>query len=145
MSHWKGIYLYFYFVKIQIFDYRIIATSWSCLNSSSPEWPAYRSVNLTIMASDDVWLGASRYLNQCWFIVKWLPVEPISLINLLGPSEAIWRQRSGSTLAPVMACCLTAPSHYLNQCWLIISKVKWHSSKGKFTRDTSAINHWNYL
>ena len=34
--------------------------------------------------------------------------------DLLGPSEAIWRQRSGSTLAQVMACCLTAPSHYLN-------------------------------
>ena len=44
-----------------------------------------------------------------------------------------------------MACCLTAPSHYLNQCWLIISKVEWHSSKGNFTRDTSAMNHWNYL
>ena len=41
--------------------------------------------------------------------------------------------------------CLTAPSHYLNQCWLIISKVEWHSSKGKFTRVNSAINHWNYL
>ena len=25
---------------------------------------------------------------------------------------------SGSTLVQVMACCLTAPSHYLNQCWL---------------------------
>ena len=25
----------------------------------------------------------------------------------------------------VMACCLTAPSHYLNQCWLIISEVMW--------------------
>ena len=35
--------------------------------------------------------------------------------------------RSGSTLAQVMACCLTAPSHYLNQCWLIISEVQWHS------------------
>ena len=67
------------------------------------------------------------------------------VINSLGPSDAIWRQRSGSTLAQVMACCLTAPSHYLNQSWLIISKVEWHSSKGKFTRDTSAINHWNYL
>ena len=30
------------------------------------------------------------------------------------------RQRSGSILAQVMACCLLAPSHYLNQCWLII-------------------------
>ena len=32
------------------------------------------------------------------------------------PSDNIWRQKSGSTLAQVMACCLTAPSHYLNQC-----------------------------
>ena len=28
-----------------------------------------------------------------------------------------------------MACCLTAPSHYLNQCRLNISKVLWHSSE----------------
>ena len=46
-----------------------------------------------------------------------------SQVNSLGPSDAIWRQKTGLTLAQVMACCLTAPSHYLNQCWLIISKV----------------------
>ena len=34
----------------------------------------------------------------------------------LRPSGALWRQRSGSTLAQVMAFCMTAPSHYLNQC-----------------------------
>ena len=34
--------------------------------------------------------------------------------NSLRPSDAIWRHRFGSTLAQVMACCLTAPSHYLN-------------------------------
>ena len=33
-----------------------------------------------------------------------------------------------------MACCLTAPSHYLNQCWLIISEVPWHSSQGIIIR-----------
>ena len=44
-------------------------------------------------------------------------------VNSLRPSDAIWWHRSESTLAQVMACCLTAPSHYLNQCWLIISKV----------------------
>ena len=44
-------------------------------------------------------------------------------LNSLWPSDAIWRHRSGSTLAQVMACCLKAPSHYLNQCWLIISMV----------------------
>ena len=65
--------------------------------------------------------------------------------NSLWPSDAIWRHRTGSTLDQVMACCLTAPSHYLNQCWLIISKVHWHSSEGNFAKDTSAINHYNQL
>ena len=45
------------------------------------------------------------------------------LFNSLGPSDAIWRQKTGSKLAQVMASCLTTPSHYLNQCWLIISSV----------------------
>ena len=52
--------------------------------------------------------------------------------NSLGPSDAIWRWISWSTLVQVMACCLTAPSHYLNQCWLIINKVLWHSSWGYY-------------
>ena len=50
-----------------------------------------------------------------------------TLINSLWPSDAIWRQRSGSTLAKAMACCLTAPSYYLNQSWLIISEVQTYS------------------
>ena len=49
-------------------------------------------------------------------------------LNSLGPGDAIWHWRSWSTLIQVMACCLTAPSHHLNQCWLIIRKVLWHSS-----------------
>ena len=75
--------------------------------------------------------------NRC------LPTASQLSINLLGPNDAIWRQRSGSTLAQVMACCLTAPSHNLNQCWLIISKVLWHSSEGNFLRDTSATIPWS--
>ena len=55
-------------------------------------------------------------------------------INSLWPDDAIWWHRSVSTLAQVMACCLTAPSHYLNQCWLIISKVLWHSTDGIIIR-----------
>ena len=50
-------------------------------------------------------------------------------VNSLWPSDTIWWHRSWSTLVQVMACCLTAPSHYLNQYWLIISKVLWHSSE----------------
>ena len=66
-------------------------------------------------------------------------------INSLWPSDAIWQHRSWSTLAQVMACCLTAPSHYLNQCWLFVSTDQWRLSKGNFTRDTQAINHENQL
>ena len=46
------------------------------------------------------------------------------VLNSLRPSDAIRWHKTGSTLAQVMACCLTAPSHYLNQCWLIISSVR---------------------
>ena len=49
-------------------------------------------------------------------------------------------QRSESILAQVMACCLTAPSHYLNQCLLIISHhVLWHSpqTSGQFHKKCS--------
>ena len=62
--------------------------------------------------------------------------------NSLRPSDAIWRWRSRSTLAQVMACCLTAPSHYLNQCWLMISEVLWHSPDNNFTENTD-IYRWN--
>ena len=46
-----------------------------------------------------------------------------SNINSLRHSGVIWRHRSGSTLAQEMVCCLTAPNHYLKQCWRIINKV----------------------
>ena len=34
----------------------------------------------------------------------------------------------GQHLAWVMACCLMAPSHYLNQCWLNIKNIKRHTA-----------------
>ena len=49
---------------------------------------------------------------------SWMPH-----LNSLWPSDATWCPRSGSTLAQVMACCLMAPSHYMNQCWLNIKDV----------------------
>ena len=42
---------------------------------------------------------------------------PILLIYLLWPTDTIWRQRSRSTLAQVMACCLAASNHYFSQCF----------------------------
>ena len=55
-------------------------------------------------------------------------VEEIQ-VNPLWPSDGTWRHRSGSTSVHVMACCLMAPSHYLNflkQCLLIVKCVLWH-------------------
>ena len=47
-------------------------------------------------------------------------------VNSFWPSGAVWRHRSGAVLPQVMACCLTAPSHYLNRCWLIITSLLFH-------------------
>ena len=66
--------------------------------------------------------------------------KSVKWINSLWPNDTIWRHRSGSTLAQIMAWCLTAPSHYLNQCWLIISKVLWHSSEGIIMRRSEDTN-----
>ena len=64
-----------------------------------------------------------------------------NIFNSWRPSVAIWQQKTGSTMAQEMACCLTAPSHYLNQCWHIISKVLWLSCEGNITIAASIINH----
>ena len=47
---------------------------------------------------------------------------------------------ASSTLTQVMTCCLMAPSHYLNQCWLIIKGLMWDSSDSNFTRGTPDIS-----
>ena len=67
-------------------------------------------------------------------------VTPPQWVNSLWPSDTIRRQGTESTLAQVMACCLTAPSHYLNPCWPIISKILWHSSEGIIMRRSEDTN-----
>ena len=49
---------------------------------------------------------------------------------------------SESTMAQVMACCLTAPSHYLNQCWLIFSEDLNDSPVGNFTGSAQDTYPW---
>ena len=49
-------------------------------------------------------------------------------------SDALWWCRSGSTLAQVMAWCRQATSHYLNQCWLIISEILLHLPEQCYTQ-----------
>ena len=71
---------------------------------------------------------------------KW---RPFLSCGRLWPSDAILRQGSGSTLAQVMTCCLTAPSHCLNQCWLIFCGVLYNSPEVNSTGNAYESNHYN--
>ena len=79
-----------------------------------------------------LWIWARLYFRLCCmkqlFSVEFTLDRMVirTHFNSLWPSDAIWQQGSRSTLVQVMACCLTAPSHYLNQCWLIITSSDVH-------------------
>ena len=64
-------------------------------------------------------------------------------VNSLWPSDATWQHIYGSRLAQAMAWCRQAPSHYLNQCWLLISEVLWHSPLSNFTVSDEATILYN--
>ena len=54
------------------------------------------------------------------------------------------KEMGGSTLARLMACFLTAPSHFLNPCWLLIHEVLWHSTlEKKFTANGYVTDLYN--
>ena len=59
-------------------------------------------------------------------------------------SDATWRHifRSALARANAMACCLMAPGHYLNKCWIIIREVLWHSTERIFTVKAQDIYLW---
>ena len=105
-----------------------------CMKETS--MPPAHAANLVANSGNTIYKVTHIYLIIS-FRVAFLAV------NSLWPGDTIWWHKSGSTLAQVMACCLMAPSHYLNQSWLIIRKVQWHSFECNFTRDNSAISHWN--
>ena len=74
-----------------------------------------------------------RNINISLCIKSLKPSSVLKAFNSLWPSDIIWQHRSGSTLGQVMAWWLMAPSHYLNQCWIFISEVLWHSPESNFT------------
>ena len=99
--------------------------------------------------------ATSHYLNQCWLSYmtsygvtrpQWVKIwvfpkigSAQSIVRSLWPSKAIWRRRSGSTLAQIMVCWLTTPSYYLNQYQLLIGEVLWHSLESYFRVNAQAI------
>ena len=57
----------------------------------------------------------------------------LSRIHPLLPSNAMWNRGTRSTSVQVMACCLAAPSHCLNQCWLTTKMPSSIHSRVMFT------------
>ena len=77
-----------------------------------------------------------KYTVSCWHRRLsnwhlWIPSVRMKPWYRLGIP---YGDRFGSTLAQVMPCCLMTPSHYLNQCWLTMRSVFWHSPKSNSTR-----------
>ena len=67
-------------------------------------------------------------------------VSNMNTINSLWPSNTLWCLRSWSPLVQVMVCCLIAPNHYLNQCWLHLIEILCHSFHGNIYFNTQDIN-----
>ena len=104
-----------------------------------------RGVHHTLVVGQKILFHDGKILWDS-FPYNWACVQRIHLkssrqikFNSLWPHDAIWQQRSGSTLAQEMAWYMTVPNHYLNQCWPIISEVIWHSHVSDFTLDAQAI------
>ena len=108
---------------------------WALVPSSWRWVGVFWTVCNTLRRKQNGWYFADsifRYIFMNKMFVFWLKFY--WSVNSLWPSDVIWRQGSRSTLAQVMVCCLMAPSYYLNQCWLMISEVLWHSPDSKYYR-----------
>ena len=80
-------------------------------------------------------------------IVNRYQLQKSSLINPLSAYDTYWRYggiwRQWAALVQVTACCLTAPSHYQNQCWLRIKGGLCRSSESNFKRSVYESNPWH--
>ena len=101
-----------------------------------------------VIKSNQNWCAPSRK-NAVYFLCRQthtrdtVMVMARQLTHWYLHGDTTWRHRSWSTLVQVMACCLTAPNHYLNQCWPIISWVLWHACEGYFTGNAQDMYDWD--
>ena len=105
-------------------DCHQISTSPSNLNKCQRivNWTSWNNFNATWKTKIHVF---SFLENDSENVV--CKMTAILSFNSLWPNDVTWWHRSGSTWAQVMACCLMALSHYLNQCWPFICEVQWQS------------------
>ena len=84
----------------------------------------------------DVFVPTFWYLQACACDIS------ILFLNLLWASDVQGCWKLWSKLVQAMACCLTAPSHYLNQCWQINSVFIGHLPEGNFTGNAQDHSPW---
>ena len=113
-------------------------------------WSRY-SAALTVIIKHviNTWFLWIFILHHNCRIYHGLLMANISCHHKLLNCGLVMHQITWLTLVQVMAWCLMAPSHYLDQCWLIIKGVLWHSPECNFTRSAwesmhSANERWRY-
>ena len=75
----------------------------------------------TVPSLVEVWSGAQAVSRQS-------PVKPLALPKMVRKGltnrvlhiDSLWPIGMATWMAPIKACCLMAPSHYLNQSWFFI-------------------------
>ena len=110
-----------FLTKIQIIYECTLYFQFSLMNGLNQTFPF---ASFLICKSEQI----SPLIKVCKVIVK---VKNCGLVTPYGDRD----------LGQVMACFLMAPSHYLNQCWLIISDVQWHSYQDKHQSLKSVLNY----
>ena len=111
-----------------------------------------RITTLLLFILSSVFLTSVFWITHCFLIFTFIILIttcPSIPINSLWPSDTTWWHRFVSTLALVIVCCLKAPSHSLNQCWLIRNVLCMHlrtiSKEGLMNLvHSSRLNFWNY-
>ena len=103
-----------------------------------------------INSSNVIYLQYFHGHNLCNFVLYWTVLYPIFdlICNRHVTPPVLWNSMTPNdttqpTLVLVMACCLTAPSHYLKQGWLITDEVLWHSDHNTFIGSAPNIEHYD--
>ena len=88
-----------------------------------PAQMASNAENVSIWWRHHVYLISNICLLKKMSVAKYVAVLQFSVLPYEVLCISIWRHKSGPTIVQVIACCLTTPSHYPNQHWLIMSDI----------------------